>query len=332
MPRLPNRMANKVQSSNLKVQSLKYKAEAARLGFSACGIARAQRVDDDYACAFRQWLSDGKHAGMAYMENYLDKRLNPCELLPGAKSMLVVALNYYPQRRLSESQLQFAYYAYGKDYHDVMRMKLTQLAEALGLDNDAYLIACDTKPVLERYWAWKAGLGWIGKNNNLIIPHEGSFFFLGEIITAAEADTYALPMESRCGSCTRCIDACPTGALDEDTWMDARRCLSYLTIENRGEIPQHYWKAMGNYIYGCDRCQLACPHNRFAQATGVEELMPSQEFLDMATAQWSSLSPDDFRRIFRGSAVKRAKYDGLMRNIRCSQGDTDGGKSSDQME
>lgn len=286
------------------------------IGFSALGVAKAEKVDDGYADVFRKWLSDGRNADMAYMENYLDKRLNPCELLPGAKSIIVVALNYYPENKLRDDQFQFAYYAYGKDYHDVMRQKLGKLAENLGLQQDEYIIACDTKPVLERYWAWKAGLGWIGKNNNLIIPGKGSYFFLGEIITTAEFDTYGSPCENHCGNCTRCIDACPTGALTEHSWMDARKCLSYLTIENRGDIPAEYHDAMGDCIYGCDRCQQACPHNRFAEATDVEEFTPTDEFLNMTKEQWRNLTHDDFRRLFRGSAVKRAKYEGLKRNIR----------------
>ncbi len=302
--------------TNSKVQSSKYKAEASRLGFSAFGVAKAEKVDEDYADAFRQWLADGKNADMAYLGNYLDKRFDPCELLPGAKSIIVAALNYYPENKLHDDQFQFAYYAYGKDYHGVMRQKLAGLAESLKLKRDEYIIACDTKPVLERYWAWKAGLGWIGKNNNLIIPGKGSYFFLGEIITTAEFDTYGSPCGNHCGNCTCCVDACPTGALKEHSWMDARKCLSYLTIENRGDIPEEYRDAMGDCIYGCDRCQQACPHNRFAEATDVEEFTPTDEFLNMTKEQWRNLTPDDFRRLFRGSAVKRAKYEGLKRNIR----------------
>lgn len=186
---------------------------------------------------------------------------------------------------------------------------------------------CDTAPVLERYWAMKAGLGWIGRNHQLIIPHAGSMFFLGELFVDAELE-YDTPLPSRCGNCHACTDACPTGALHltDDSWrteFSSDRCLSYLTIENRGDIPQEYACKMGNCIYGCDRCQDACPWNRFAQGTTEERLRPREELLNMTREKWTSLTVDDYRRLFKGSAVKRAKYDGLMRNIRAALKDND---------
>jgi Uncharacterized Fe-S protein len=316
-----------------------FKQAAKELGFCACGIAPAAPVESLYAEAFRQWIGQSHHAGMQYMANYEDKRLDPRLLLPGAQSILVVALNYYPEKRLEPSQLQFAYYAYGKDYHDVMRDRLRQLAgiifpykksvisSAEGETEDPlFKLCCDTVPFLDRYWAKRAGLGWIGKNTNLIIPKVGSYCFIGAIITTLPADRYDSPMPEHCGTCEQCLKACPTKALCAPHSLDARRCLSYLTIENREEIPSQYHSALGSSqlhssgasIYGCDRCQQACPHNRFAQPTQVSEFSPSDEFLAMQPDDWQHLTPETYRQLFRGSAVKRAKYEGLMRNIQAA--------------
>lgn len=306
--------------------------QAAReLGFCAYGIAPAEPVIPQYAEAFRQWIALNHHADMRYMTNYEEQRLNPRLLLPGAQSILVVALNYYPEKRLSDSQLQFAYYAYGKDYHDVMRERLRRLAESLGLceegdhsegkhplSSERFLLCCDTKPFLDRYWAMRAGLGWIGKNTNLIIPKAGSFCFLGAIITTLQADRYDHPMPDRCGTCDRCLQACPTHALCAPRQLDARRCLSYLTIENRQAIPSQYVSSLSTCIYGCDRCQKVCPHNRQAQPTQVAEFSATDEFLAMQPSDWQQLTPETYRRLFRGSAVKRAKYEGLIRNIQAA--------------
>lgn len=290
------------------------KAEALRLGFSACGIAPADRVDTHTARIFHQWLAEGRQADMHYLENHEPLRLDPRLLFPGAQSVICVALNYYPRQSLRPDQLQFAYYAYGRDYHDVMREKLSLLANAV-LADGTFRICCDTAPILDRYWAWRAGLGWIGKNSNLILPHLGSYFFLGEILSTAPSDHYDQPLPNHCGTCHRCVDACPTGALRADAPIDARRCLSYLTIENRGPIPPEAAQQMGNTIYGCDRCQQACPHNRFALPTSEDNFTPSSAFLTMTPADWHTLTPERYRELFRGSAVKRAKYEGLMRNI-----------------
>lgn len=298
------------------------KERASELGFTACGIAPAEPVDECHAASFRAWLDNGEQASMHYMENHLDKRLDPRLLLPGAQSVIAVALNYFPSKRLDAAQLQFAYYAYGRDYHDVMRERLTQLAAVLhgeespDVHQSTAKICCDTVPMLDRYWAWRTGLGWIGKNTNLIIPRAGSFFFLGEIITTFAFDLYDTPQADHCGTCDRCMKACPTQALNRPYTLDSRRCLSFLTIENRGPIPAEQAEALGNSIYGCDRCQLACPHNRFAQPTQEAEFAPSDAFLSMQPDDWKALSVEDYRSLFRGSAVKRAKYEGLLRNIR----------------
>ena len=326
------------------------KAEALRLGFSACGASQARAVAPEHARTFVQWLAEGKNAGMDYMSNYTDLRLDPRLLVPGARTVISVALNYYPRQKLAPDQYQFAYYAYGKDYHDVVRAKLRQLAAAC-LPADASVRICvDTAPVLERYWAAEAGLGCIGRNKTLIVPHVGSFVFLGEIITDAVPDKYSEPISAAadhylCGSCHRCLDACPGGALSLSdapalsdaqvspdripvSSLDSRRCLSYLTIEHRGEFIDEFVDFACQsvqectnipnvqFVYGCDRCQLCCPHNRNAEPTSIDEFAPSQQFLSMTKAAWHNLSLEQYQQLFRGSAVKRVKYDGLMRNIR----------------
>ncbi len=295
------------------------KAEARRLGFAACGVARADRVSADEEAYLRRWLSEGRHADMHYMTNYLDKRLDPRLLMPGLKSIVSVAINYAPHRRLAPGEPQIAAYALGKDYHDVVRQRLHQLAAfvaaATGRPDLAYRAFVDSAPVLERYWAVQAGLGWVGRNRLLIIPQAGSEFFLGELFLDIPL-VYDRPLANHCGHCHRCTDRCPTHALTADGLFDARRCLSYQTIENRGALSALAQAEMGEFIYGCDRCQQACPWNRFAQPTDVADFHASDELLAMTREQWEHLSEDDYRRLFKGSAVKRAKYAGLMRNIR----------------
>lgn len=297
----------------------KIKAEALRLGFSACGVAKAEPVDAVTAERYHKWLAEGNHASMTYLENNLDKRLDPTLLMPGAKSIISLAMNYYPAQKLRDDQFQFAYYAYGKDYHDVLKQRMRKLLSSTSLNSVNSLLCVDTVPILDRYWAYRAGLGWIGKNGCLIIPHAGSFFFLAEILTDIELE-YDTPIENHCGNCHQCLDACPTGALQPHT-LDARKCLSYLTIEHRGDFPDNdlVAKATGKGIYGCDRCQLACPHNRFAQPTCVSEFAPSQAFLSMRPDDWKQLTVEQYRTLFKGSAVKRAKYEGLIRNISYAQ-------------
>lgn len=295
-----------------KSLSEQLKAEAISLGFFACGIAKADAVDAETARHLRHWLQTGRQAGMTYMGNYADKRLDPRLLMDGLRSIVCVALNYTPRRRIRPDELQIAAYAYGNDYHDVVKSKLRLLASRFGLTN--YRVFCDSAPVLERYWAVQAGLGWIGRNRQLIIPHAGSMFFLGELFLDIELE-YDHPVPNRCGDCHRCMDACPTQALTDGNTLDANRCLSYQTIENRGPISPAIAHAMGNTIYGCDRCQQVCPWNRFAQPNDTPELQPKDELLQMTREKWLRLTEEDYRRIFRGSAVKRAKYTGLMRNI-----------------
>ena len=322
------------------------KVEAERLGFFACGIARAEPVDAETAAAVRGWISKGSQATMDYMANYTEKRLNPCLLVPGTKSIVSLAMNYAPAQTMPETEYQLAAYAYGQDYHDVMKAKLRQLAALIankfegesdsevGENNgDSTAITTsktdetnpepageirvfvDTAPVLERYWAQRAGLGWIGKNHQLIIPRAGSMFFLGEVFLPYEFDSYDSPMPSRCGNCRRCIEACPTCAITDEWGFDSEKCLSYQLIENRGELSEQAKQSMGTTIYGCDRCQTACPWNKFATPNTTPEFQPKSELLAMTKADWHNLTIDEYRALFKGSAVKRVKFDGLKRNI-----------------
>ncbi len=292
------------------------KAEAQRLGFDACGFAAAMPVAVEAAENFRQWIAEGKQACMNYMGNYQEVRLDPRLLVEGARSVVSVALNYYPQQTLPANGYQFAWYAYGKDYHDVMKGKLLQLMQAIQtrFPEATGRAFCDTAPLLERYWAQQCGLGWIGKNCQLIIPQAGSTFFLGELVLNLPL-TYGTPMPDRCGTCDRCLRACPMHALEAPRRLNANRCLSYLTIENRGDIPQEAASAMGNRIYGCDCCQQACPWNRFVKPATEPQLQPQEAFLQMTREDWAHLTEEQYRALFKGSAVKRAKYTGLMRNI-----------------
>ncbi len=340
--------------------------EALRLGFAACGIAKAEPVDKAVADGYRQWIACGGHADMRYLTENVEKRLDPTLLLPGAKSIVVVALNYTPARRMSDSEYQIAAYALGRDYHDLLKERLRQLLQAIipqhdvapneapsdavssnetsshTVSSDATEKLCvDTVPILERYWAQQAGIGFIGRNHQLIIPSPsqggawggpGSMFFLGEIVSTLEADSYDSPMESSlCGNCHRCIDACPTGALrlpspprggagGGQVLFDSRRCLSYQTIENRGDLDPAAAQHLGTSIYGCDRCQQACPFMQHAQPTTERDLQPTDDLLRMTRDDWHSLTPERYRQLFKGSAVKRAKYEGLMRNIAAAKG------------
>ena len=312
--------------------SILIKNKANQLGFDACGIAEVASADTE-ALFFDRWIAEGCHAGMKYMENYREIRLNPAGLVEGARSVISVALNYYPAVKQSSDAPRISYYAYGKDYHLVVKDKLRQLwqyiteellpapserlsepfSEQRVADGNARIFT-DSAPILERYWAWKAGLGWIGKNTNLIIPGKGSFFFLGEIVTTLELD-YDRPQANRCGSCRRCLDACPTGALERPGHLNAGKCLSYLTIEHKGDIPTEQAVRLGNRLYGCDTCQEVCPWNRFAHPTREAAFHPTPDFLSLQKESLQDFTREDYNRIFARSAVKRAKYEGLIRTI-----------------
>ena len=302
-------------------------AEALRLGFSACSFAKAEPVSDEMAQKLDHWVGMGYHADMGYMERNRHLRLDPTQLVPGCRTLIVVALNYYPQQPLPNDGYQIAYYAYGADYHRVVKDKLHLLLTYIKtlvpeVQGRAF---CDTAPLLERYWAVKAGLGFIGRNRTLIIPGRGSYFFLGVLAVTAPLLS---PQEGRadsgmsepssltvsCMGCKRCFMACPTGALTEDG-IDCRRCLSYLTIEHRGEIPDEYGKKMGNRIYGCDTCQRVCPHNRYAEPTAEAAFALPAEVASLTREAWQQLTPEQYRTLFKHSAIERAGYEGLMRNI-----------------
>ena len=292
------------------------RAEALRLGFSACGFAKAEPVSDEMAQKLDYWVENGFHADMGYMERNRHLRLDPTQLVPGCRTLIVVALDYYPQQRIPQEEYQIAYYAYGADYHRVVKDKLHQLFNYIRtlvpeVQGRAF---CDTAPLLERYWAVKAGLGFIGLNRTLIIPGKGSYCFLGVLAVDIDLHTGHHHMPISCGSCKRCLIACPTKALTTDG-IDCRRCLSYLTIEHRGEIPDEYAGKMGNRIYGCDTCQRVCPHNRDAEPTHEVAFTLPDEVAAMTHDDWHRLTPERYKELFKNSAIERAGYEGLSRNL-----------------
>ncbi len=292
------------------------KEEASRIGFGACGFARAAEVPQEEQLRFQRWLDAGCCAGMEYMLRYREVRFNPGLLVESARSVVVVALNYFPAQKQPDTHPQFAYYAYGEDYHRVMKRKLEALFAFICQIAPGTQGRClvDTAPILEKYWAQQAGIGFIGRNRQLILPRKGSYFFLGVIVStlALPPDT---PLKNRCGNCRKCIESCPTGALSSPWGLDANRCLSYQTIENRADIPPSVASCMGNRVYGCDTCQQVCPYNRFACPTAVPEFRPLPEFLQLDDERMQTLSESAYRKLFKNSAVKRAKYEGLKRNI-----------------
>lgn len=291
------------------------KRRAAELGFSACGIVKAQAVTDTVRKEFEGWIAQGAHGEMGYMARNLEKRMNPTLLVEGCRSIVVVAQNYFP----NTVSPHISKYAQGKDYHRVVKDKLFLLLEYINthapIKGRAF---CDSAPVLERYWAVQAGIGTCGRNRQLIIPGIGTHFFLGELFIDAEAE-YDTPLtENLCNNCNACIRNCPTGALSENSF-DARRCLSYLTIEYRGELPPESSKLLGECFYGCDKCQNVCPHNKMAQPHNEPQFTPSNELLAMQNNDWESLTKEQFDNLFKDSAVQRCGYEQLMRNIKASK-------------
>ena len=293
--------------------SEKIKQHALSLGFDACGICRAESAGEEKN--LRNWIKSGYQGDMSYLERNIEKRDDPRLLVPGAKSIVSVALNYYPHEKRNPNLPKFAYYAYGKDYHSVVKDKLKQLLEFIKTiypETEGRFFS-DSAPVLERYWAAKAGLGFIGKNTLLIIPGKGSFFFLGELIINQELD-YDEPINLSCGSCTRCLEACPTGAIEQPNLVNATRCISYQTIEKKGEQDEDV--STEDWVYGCDICQLVCPWNRFSQPHSTSEFNPSPEFLSLDLETLQTMNQERFSSLFSKSAVKRAKFKGLQRNVR----------------
>jgi epoxyqueuosine reductase len=302
---------------NAATYSKMIKDEAFRLGFMQCGIARATFLEEE-APKLEKWLQNNHHGQMGYMENHFDKRLDPRLLVEGSKSVISLSLNYYPgeQQRDPEAP-KISKYAYGMDYHQVIKDKLFQLLnyirQEIGeVDGRAFV---DSAPVLDRAWAKRAGIGWIGKNSNLINKKSGSFFFLAELIVDLDLE-YDQPFETdHCGTCTKCIDACPTEAILSPSVIDARKCISYLTIELREEIDQGFKDKMDNWMFGCDVCQDVCPWNRFAVPHTEPQFTPNAQLLQMKKEDWLDITEDVFKTIFKNSAVKRTKFKGLTRNI-----------------
>ncbi len=293
------------------------KRQARELGFDACGISRADFLEAE-APVLERWLKKGLHGKMDYMANHFDKRLDPRKLMEGAKSVLVFLYNYYPEENLPEKDNYIlSKYAYGTDYHFVIKDKLkkliSQIQEKVGEIHARAFV--DSAPVLERAWAQRAGLGWIGKNANFIVPKAGSFFFLAEIICDLGLEYDQPKVTDLCGACRNCIDACPTAAIVAPGQIDARRCISYLTIELREAIPEIFKGQFNDRIFGCDICQDVCPWNRFAKAHKEPAFQPHPKLKTMKKMGWENLSEEDFSIIFKKSAVKRTKYSGLMRNV-----------------
>jgi len=293
------------------------KQQAAALGFDHCGIARAVQLDAD-ARRLEQWLHKGMHGSMHYMENYFDKRIDPRKLVDDAQSVITLLLNYYPAEQQHPQAPKVAKYAYGKDYHEVIKAKLNtlllQMQEQIGEVSGRGFV--DSAPVLERSWAQRSGLGWIGKNGNLIHKQAGSFFFIATLITNLPLE-YDSPVGDYCGSCTRCLDACPTQALVKPGVVDGSRCISYYTIELKDMlIPGEMQGRFQDWMFGCDICQDVCPWNRFSKPNKTVEFVPIPEILNFSTRDWEALSEEAFREIFRYSPLKRAKYKGIQRNLK----------------
>ena len=290
------------------------KEMAHQLGFDACGIALAHHIDEEASQRYSRWLDEGKNGCMAWAQNHMEVRDNPELLLEGAKSVIVVAMNYFPQVFQREDAPQLAYYAYGRDYHEVMKQRLWKLGEFIERETGCQSRACvDSAPLRERYWAQRAGVGFQGWNNQLIIPGKGSYFFLGVLVTTLELEPDE-PCQDHCLQCRACERACPSGALRCGEAVDARRCLSCLTIEHKGDLPQWVGEVIGNRVYGCDECQKCCPHNRDAVGNTTPEFQPLPELLTLTLDDILSMSQEQFSRLFSHSAVKRAKLAGLQRN------------------
>jgi len=293
------------------------KAKAKEMGFMGIAIAKAEHMDEE-AARLENWLTQNNHGEMSYLENYFDKRVDPTLLVPGSKSVICLMYNYYTEEQQEDPLApKLAMYAYGKDYHKVVKKKLIQLFKWMSESFEEVDGRCfvDSAPVLERDWARRSGLGWVGKHSLLINPKKGSYFFLCEIICDLDLE-YDHPIKDHCGTCTRCIEACPTDAISEEGYiMDGSKCISYLTIELKNDIPDAFSDQMQNWMFGCDICQQVCPWNKFSKPHQEEKFQPKEELLKMRKQDWEEITEDVFGKLFEGSAVKRTKFEGLKRNI-----------------
>ena len=294
------------------------KETALSLGFDYCGIAKAERLDED-ARKLESWLNKGYNGTMGYMGNYFDLRIDPEKLVPGAKSVITLLLNYFPEKQQNVDVPQISKYAYGNDYHEVIKKKLNiflqLLKEKIGEIHGRGFT--DSAPVLERSWAVKSGLGWVGKNGNLITKNNGSFFFIATLITDLELEADNPFIKDYCGSCTRCIDNCPTEAILPDKVIDGSKCISYFTIELKDLlIPEKMMGQFENKMFGCDICQDVCPWNRFSKPTNEIEFKPINEVLNFSKNDWEELTEESFKIIFKKSPLKRSKFQGIKRNLK----------------
>ena len=306
---------------NKEKHTQQIKSFAAQLDFDYCGIAKAVKLDAD-AKRLESWLGKGFNGSMQYMENHFELRVDPCKLVPGAKSVITLLLNYFPSAQQNSNAPKIAKYAYGTDYHEVIRSKLKlllgQIKDTIGEINGRGFV--DSAPVLERSWAQKSGLGWIGKNGNLINKQAGSFFFIATLITDMELEYDDAFAKDYCGACTKCIDQCPTDAILPDKIIDGSKCISYFTIELKDAlIPNAMKGKFDNWMFGCDVCQDVCPWNRFSKPNNEISFTPIPEILNFSTADWEELTEESFKIIFKDSPLKRSKFNGIKRNLRFIQ-------------
>ncbi|MBW8242099.1 tRNA epoxyqueuosine(34) reductase QueG [Muricauda oceani] len=291
------------------------KTEAKRLGFLSCGVSKAEFLEEE-APRLEKWLNQNMHGEMQYMENHFDKRLDPTKLVEGSKSVISLLLNYFPSKEQNPDSYKISKYAYGMDYHFVIKDKLKSLLhfiqEEIGDVHGRAFV--DSAPVLDKAWAAKSGLGWIGKNSNLLTQQVGSFYFIAELIVDLELE-YDTPVTDHCGTCTACIDACPTEAIVQPYVVDGSKCISYLTIELKNEIPSEFDGKLDEWMFGCDVCQDVCPWNRFSKSHSEPLFNPHPDLLSFTKKDWEEITEDVFKKIFKKSAVKRTKLSGLERNI-----------------
>ena len=302
---------NQIYTNTLCVKKI-----AVELGFDFCGISKAEFLEDE-APRLEKWLKSGMHGKMHYMEKHFDKRLDPTKLVPGAKSVISLLLNYYPEKEIAQDQnFKISKYAYGIDYHIVIKEKLfsflAEIQKQIGAVDGRVFV--DSAPMMDKAWAAKSGVGWMGKHTNIINRDIGSFFFIAELVLDLELEPDG-PIADYCGTCTRCIDACPTNAITEPYVVDGSKCISYLTIELKENIPDEFAGKLENWVFGCDICQDVCPWNRFSKPTKTTQFRPVNELMAINQQDWKDISEEMFNRLFEHSAIKRTKYKGLKRNI-----------------